>query len=119
MQSGIGESNPSHSLGKAGHGRYTNPATNAILPARPGWASLTHPSAAHPPRGVNPDGRTGCAGRRGTRMPVLAPATTTPIFSMVLRIRVIPMGRPFHSFAKDCEYGRSSLLIAPGLRTRR
>lgn len=25
-KSGIGESNPFHSLGKAGHGRYTNPA---------------------------------------------------------------------------------------------
>src|SRR3954468_3353604 len=28
MQSGIRESNPSHSLGKAGHNRYTNPAVH-------------------------------------------------------------------------------------------
>jgi integrase len=35
-RSGIRESNPSHSLGKAGHGRYTNPAHRTYyLP--PGW----------------------------------------------------------------------------------
>jgi hypothetical protein len=36
QQSGIRESNPSHSLGKAGHSRYTNPATiSRSLPASP------------------------------------------------------------------------------------
>ena len=39
-QSGIRESNPSHSLGKAGHSRYTNPATTAILTARSCSTSL-------------------------------------------------------------------------------
>lgn len=34
-KSGIRESNPSHSLGKAGHSRYTNPAQKVILLAIP------------------------------------------------------------------------------------
>src|SRR5262245_64720004 len=34
--SGIRESNPSHSLGKAGHSRYTNPADTGIISARSG-----------------------------------------------------------------------------------
>src|SRR5207302_11482045 len=33
LQSGIRESNPSHSLGKAGHSRYTNPATPTTIAA--------------------------------------------------------------------------------------
>src|SRR5207248_8722377 len=38
-ESGIRESNPSHSLGKAGHSRYTNPATPGILTPHPAQAS--------------------------------------------------------------------------------
>src|SRR6185295_2078380 len=53
MQSGIRESNPSHSLGKAGHSRYTNPATPAILALPFAWASLLLSSCGRPSPDVN------------------------------------------------------------------
>ena len=54
-ESGIGESNPSHSLGKAGHGRYTNPArrrwprVRITLPAVPFKWRRVRPFRSAPP----------------------------------------------------------------------